>query len=279
MNTIFTLSKLTIREAYRRKILWAALLLGILFLIIYGLGFYFIQQDVHNSMRNPTQLAMNEIYSFFFMAGLYAVNFLTIGMSVLTSVDTLSGEITTGTIQTIITKPVGRWQVIIGKWLGFILMLTLYLLLMAGGTICLVYLISGYIAPNAFAGIVLIWLNGLLMLSISFLGGTYLSTLANGVLAFGLFGVAFVGGWVEYVGWFTKNQVAVNIGIISSLIIPSEALWKRAAHLMESPLISAIGFSPFTAASPPSPIMVAYAILYIVVVLGLAVRQFNRRDM
>ncbi len=112
-----------------------------------------------------------------------------------------------------------------------------------------------------------------------FLGGTYLSTLANGVLAFGLFGVAFVGGWVEYVGWFTKNQVAVNIGIISSLIIPSEALWKRAAHLMESPLIAATGFSPFTAASPPSPTMVWYAVGYAVVILALAVRQFSRRDL
>ena len=279
MKTIYTLSRLTIREAYRRKILWAALLLGLLFLIVYGLGFYFIQQDIHKSMRNPTQLAMNEIYSFFFMAGLYAVNFLTIGMSVLTSVDTLSGEISTGTIQTLITKPIRRWQVLIGKWLGYILMLTLYLLLMAGGTISLVYLISGYSPPNTFAGMGLIWLNGILMLSLSFLGGTYLSTLANGVLAFGLFGVAFVGGWVEYIGWFTKNQIVVNIGIISSLLIPSEALWKRAAHLMESPLIQAIGFSPFTAASPPSPVMVLYALIYTLVVMGMAVRQFNRRDM
>lgn len=279
MNTVFTLTKLTFREAYRRKILWAALLLGALFLIVYGLGFYFIQQDIHNSMKNPTPLAMNEIYSFFFMAGLYAVNFLTIGMSVLTSVDTLSGEISTGTIQTLITKPIRRWQVLMGKYLGFVVMLTLYLLLMAGGTICLVYLISGYTPPNAFSGIALIWVNGLLMLSLSFLGGAYLSTLANGVLAFGLFGVAFVGGWVEYVGWFTKNQMAVNIGIVSSLIIPSEALWKRAAHLMESPLISAIGFSPFTAASPPSPIMVWYAVFYGIVIMGLAVRQFNQRDM
>ena len=279
MRTIFILLKLTVREAYRRKILWAASLLGILFLIIYGLGFYFIRQDIYKSMNTPTQLELREIYSFFFMAGMYAVNFLTIGMSVLTSVNTLSGEISSGTIQTLITKPIQRWQILIGKWLGYILMLTLYLLLMAGGTISLVYLISGYSPPNAFGGIAMIWMNGILMLSLSFLGGAYLSTLANGVLAFGLFGVAFVGGWVEYVGWFTKNQVAVNIGIISSLIIPSEALWKRAAHLMESSLIRAIGFSPFTAASPPSPIMVGYAVIYTLVILGLAVRQFNRRDM
>lgn len=279
MKTIFTLLKLTIQESSRRKILWAALILGLLFLVVYGLGFYFIRQDIYRTVSNTSRVAMNEIYSFFTMAGLYAVNFLTIGMSVLTSVDTLSGEINTGTIQTLVTKPIRRSHILIGKWLGFLVMLTLYLVLMAGGTMGLVYLISGFALPNALSGMGLIWMNGVLMLSLSLLGGSYLSTLANGVLAFGLFGVAFVGGWVEYVGWFTRNQVAVNIGIISSLIIPSEALWKRAAHIMESPLVSAIGFSPFTAGSPPSQLMVYYAVLYTAVVLGLAIRQFNRRDL
>ncbi len=279
MKTILIISKLTFHEASRRKILWAALILGVLFLVVYGLGFYFINQDVQRTMSHTDPFALNEIYSFFTMAGLYAVNFLTIGMSVLTSVDTLSGEIASGTIQTLVTKPVRRTHILLGKWLGFVIMLTLYLLLMAGGTITIAYTISGHMLSNALKGITLIWMNGILMLSLSFLGGSYLSTLANGVLAFGLFGVAFVGGWVEYVGWFTRNQVAVNIGIIASLIIPSEALWKRAAHLMESPLVAAMGFSPFTAASPPSPLMVWYAVLYSIVLLVFAIRQFKRRDL
>lgn len=279
MKTITTISILTFHEAYRRKILWAALILGLLFLIVYGLGFFFIKQDVVRTMSDTSRMAQNEMFSFFFMAGMYAVNFLVIGMSVLISVDTLAGEITSGTIQCLVTKPIQRWQILLGKWLGFVGMITLYLLLMAGGTIGLVYIISGYAPPDLLNGIFLMWMNGLLMLSLSLLGGAYTSTLTNGVMAFGLFGVAFVGGWVEYVGWFTKNQVAVNIGIISSLIIPSEALWKRAAHLMESPLVSALGFSPFTSASPPSPIMVWYALIYTSIVLALAVHKFSRRDL
>lgn len=279
MKTILTISHLTIREAARRKILWAALILGLLFLLVFGLGYYYINRDIQRSVSIPNKLLLKEIYSFFFMSGMYAVYFLTVAMSVLTSVDTLSREILSGTIQTLATKPVRRWQVLIGKWLGFVGMLTLYLLLMAGGTSGIVFLITGYTADNLLTGIGLIWLTGVLMLSLSFLGGSYLSTLANGVLAFGLYGVAIVGGWVEYAGWFTKNQVAVNVGILSSLIIPSEALWKRAAYVMQSPVVSAIGFSPFTAASPPSRMMVWYAVLYLLVVLVFAVWQFGRRDL
>jgi hypothetical protein len=106
-----------------------------------------------------------------------------------------------------------------------------------------------------------------------------LSTLANGVLVFGMFGIAFVGGWIEQIGSFLQNQTAINVGIISSLLIPSEALWKRAAYEMQSPLVSTLGFSPFTASSMPSLLMVFYGLLYAILALGLAIRLFNRRDL
>jgi Cu-processing system permease protein len=277
----WVIARLTFLEAARRKILLAALVLGLVFLVVYGLGFYYIQQEFERNPNGPSILARREILNFLMLAGLYVVNFLTVMMAVLTSVDTISGEVASGTIHTLVTKPVRRWEVVLGKWLGFVGMLTLYLLLMAGGVMALVYAVSGYTAPNALRGLGLLWLNAMLLLNISLLGGTTLSTLANGVLVFGLYGVAFVGGWIEQIGAFPfiQNQTAVNIGVISSLIIPSEALWKRAVFEMQSPLAGIIGTTPFTASSVPSPLMIEYAALYAAVILALAVRQFKKRDL
>jgi len=277
--TFFVIARLTFREAARRKILLAALLLGLIYLAIYGVGFYYVNQETTRSQIGPGLLELNQIRNFLFMAGLYVVNFLTVMMAVLTSVDTLSGEIASGTIHTLVSKPVQRWQIVFGKWLGFVGMLSLYLLLMAGGTILLVYLISGYMAPNVLRGLSLIWLNAILLLGVSLAGGAVLSTLANGVLVFGMFGIAFIGGWIEQIGSFIQNQTAINVGIVSSLLIPSEALWKRAAFEMQSPLVSALGFSPFTAASMPSQLMVVYGLVYAGLALLLAVSLFNRRDL
>ncbi len=277
--TIFIIARLTFREAARRKILLAALLLGLVYLLIYGVGFYYVNQEANRSEFGPGLLELNQIRNFLFMAGLYVVNFLTVMMAVLTSVDTVSGEIASGTIHTLVSKPVQRWQIVFGKWLGFIGMLTLYLLLMAGGTVVLVYVISGYLAPNVLRGMGLLWINAVLLLGVSLAGGAVLSTLANGVLVFGLYGIAFVGGWIEQIGSFIQNQTAVNVGIISSLIIPSEALWKRAAFEMQSPLVTTLGFSPFTAASMPSLIMVFYGVLYAILALLLAIALFRRRDL
>ena len=75
------------------------------------------------------------------------------------------------------------------------------------------------------------------------------------------------------------NEAAVNIGILSSLLMPSEALWKRAAYEMQSSLTASIGMSPFASTSVPSPAMIVYAGLYIAVMLGLALRLFSRRDL
>ena len=277
--TIFVIARLTFREAARRKILLAALLLGLIYLAIYGVGFYYVDQETTRSQIGPGLLELNQIRNFLFMAGLYVVNFLTVMMAVLTSVNTLAGEIASGTIHTLVSKPVQRWEIVFGKWLGFVVMLSLYLLLMAGGTIVLVYVISGYIAPNVLRGLGLLWLNAILLLGVSLAGGAVLSTLANGVLVFGMFGIAFVGGWIEQIGSFIQNQTAINVGIVSSLLIPSEALWKRAAFEMQSPLVSALGFSPFTAASMPSQVMVIYGLIYAILALFLSIRLFNKRDL
>jgi ABC-type transport system involved in multi-copper enzyme maturation permease subunit len=281
--TTLTIARLTFREAARRRILLAALALGVLFLIVYGLGFHFIMVEVERETSTGDRLVLNEMRNFLLMAGMYVVNFLTVMMTVLTSVDTLSGEIASGTIQTLVAKPVRRWEIVTGKWLGFVGMLTLYLLLMGGGIMLYVYLRSGYVVPHPFNALALIWLNALVLLGVSLLGGTRLSTLANGVLVFGLYGIAFIGGWIEQIGSLlpdpSTSATAGNIGVITSLLLPSEALWKRAAHEMQSPLVSMMGFSPFSAGSYPSDIMLVYAGVFLLVMLLLAIRLFSTRDL
>jgi Cu-processing system permease protein len=147
----------------------------------------------------------------------------------------------------------------------------------------LVFLRSGYSAPHPLNALALIWLNALVLLSVSLLGGAYLSTLANGVLVFGLYGVAFIGGWIEQIGSFFTNQsasqIAINIGIITSLMMPSEALWRRAAHELQSPLSTALGISPFTAGTYPSAVMIIYAVIFMLIAFALAVQRFGNRDL
>ncbi len=276
MNTIKTITWLTFHEARRRKMVLAALVMGGLFLLLYGLGVALIDRNLQEHQISAIQLRFN--YNILLIAGLYVVHFLTVMLAIFASVDTIAGEIASHTIQTLVTKPVRRWQIVLGKWLGYAAMLLIYLGLLGGGIFVVTYVLVGYTPPNQLAGLLLLMLEALVLLSLSLLGGTRLSTLTNGVLLFMLYGVAFIGAWVEQIGALLQSHAAVNIGIVTSLLMPVEALWRRASYLMQPPILSGIP-TPFSGISPPSQAMVIYAALYAAAALGLAMRVFSRRDL
>jgi small-conductance mechanosensitive channel len=92
-----------------------------------------------------------------------------------------------------------------------------------------------------------------------------------------LYGLAFIGAWVEQIGAVLGSTAAVKVGIVTSLLLPVEAIWRRASYLMQPPLLNNLP-SPFTSTSVPSVAMVVYAIGYTAVALLLAMRLFGRRD-
>jgi ABC-type transport system involved in multi-copper enzyme maturation permease subunit len=270
--------KLTIREAQRRKLLWAAVGLGVVFVALFGVGFHFVHQEIgRQTQLHGTELRV--LGNFFLSAGLYVINFLAVMMAVLTSVGTLSGEISSHTIQSLATKPIRRWEILLGKWLGYAAMLAIYLVGLSGGVMLVVYLVADYAPQNWLGTMAFLVLESWIILTVSMAGGTFLSTIANGVVAFMLYGIAFAGGWVEQIGSLMQSETAVNIGIVTSLVLPSEAIWRRAAYLMQPGMIRNLPSNPFTTASVPSPAMVVYAGVYIVGLLGLALWVFSKRDL
>jgi Cu-processing system permease protein len=283
---ILTITNMTFREAWRKKIFWLALVLGVAFLILFAIGFHFILIETTQHSRIAREggsavvnIMKNEVSGVFLILGLFAVNFLIVMMSALTSVDSISGEISSHTIQTIATKPLRRWEIITGKLLGQTLMLIGYVIFMAGGLILEVNLMTGYLPPNILPGLGLMILEGLIVFSITALGGTYLSTLANGVLVFMLYGIAFAGSWVEQIGAALESETAIQVGIIASLMMPSEAMWRIASDLMQPVLIQRMNMPLINLFSKPSMAMVVYAGVYMLVLLTLALRQFNKRDL
>lgn len=277
MNTLI-IAELTIRETHRRRILGVAFLMGLGFLAIFALGFHYVIADIQSVSLEETEV--NIVSGILLTAGLYATNFLITLMAVLVSVTTVSGEIDSHIIETLITKPVYRWEVVLGKWVGFAALLLVYTVFLAGGLMVVVYLRSGFNMQNIPQGMGLIVLEGLIVLSICIAGGTRLSTLANGALAFTLYGMAFLGGWVEQIGAALQNETAVNIGIIVSLLMPGETLWKKALVLFQ-PRVTNMSFQagPFTVFSQPSDLMVWYGVGYMAILLAFALYSFSKRDL
>jgi len=277
VKRIWIMTGVTFREAARKKILWMALLAGGAFLILFATALHF--QISSFKERGVPAMFRRTAFSNVLMMGLYAIDLLVVVMTVLTSVDTLSGEIASGTIQAVATKPVRRYELLLGKWLGFTGMLTLYIVIMTGGINLVTYAMTGVSARHLLQGFVFIWMESLLLLSITFFFGTAFSTLTAGVVVLGLHGLAFLGGWIEQAGALTNTPKAVLVGIVASVFMPSESLWRRAAFEMQPPLNTALNATPFSGASVPSGLMVGYAAIYTIVFLLLAMRRLEKRDL
>ena len=88
-------------------------------------------------------------------------------VAILLPIDSLSGEISSGVIQTLASKPVDRAAIIVGKWLAYFGMTAAYLALMAGGVVLSMRLFADYQAPTMLVPMGLMLLGAAVMLWIT----------------------------------------------------------------------------------------------------------------
>ena len=78
----------------------------------------------------------------------------------------------------------------------------------------------------------------------------------------------------------------INVGVVMSLILPTDGLWRGAVYSMEPVAVLALGSSsraasagnPFFVSAPPTTPYRLWAAIWVVVILGIAVFSFERRD-
>ena len=276
LRTVTLMGTVTFREAARRKILWIAAIAGVGFLGLFWAGLHAM---LHSMAPTAPPVSLHEATGMMLMMSLYAGSLMTSLMAAITCCDTLSGEIASGTIHAIATKPVRRWALVLGKWTGFVLLFGAYILFVEGGSMLIAWIENRYLPPHAIAVLGLIWLQAILLLSVTMACSARLSTLTSGACTIGLYGLAFIGGWIEQFGALRHVRACVDLGIVVSLIMPSDALWRRAAFRVQPPLMGAIGATPFSSATAPSLAMILYAGIYAVAALLLAQALFERRDL
>src|SRR5580765_4533294 len=278
MRNLITIAHLTLHEAVRRRVLTAALIVGTAFLALFGVGMHFMLRELNKS-HDLTLIERRVMLNALTLAGLFAASRLIVITAVLLPVDTLSGEIASGVIQTLAAKPVRRSEIVLGKWIGHWLVLLVYFVLIVGGVLAVARALGHFTPPHIERGLPLLMLEATVLLSVAIAGGTRLSTITNGMMAFGLYGFAFIGNWIEQIGTFTDNVTARNVGTLSSLVLPTESLWNLAAYQMQPTIMRELSVTPFSPVSVPSMAMIWWAVGYVVVALFLGLRAFRHRPL
>ena len=293
MNAL-RVAELTFREALRRRALLGALLLTAAFLLLYAWGTGLLVTELNDEqvrMGGISRVARQTgidlrpvVFSELLLAGLFAVSNIAGLLAIFMASVTIAQEVDEGTLHSVLAKPVARWQVVVGKWLGGSAMLAVYVGAASLVTVGIVYWRAGYFPPQLLLGLLLIAMKPTLLYSLTLAGSARLPAMATGIVMFIIYVVSNVAGMVEQLGVAAEIQTMVRIGVVASIIVPADALWKMGAAAVQAPNpLPALGLKmslgPFGVVDPPSIWMGLYAVAYTAAALGLATYLFSRRDL
>src|SRR5437899_3193672 len=121
MQRVFAIARLTWKAAFRFRLFWV--MSGLLLLCVVGLPLL-IKDD--GTARGFTQILLTYTLSVIMALLGFSTLWLACG--------TLAREVEDCQMQMVAVKPVARWQIWLGKWLG-LLLLNATLLAVAGGSV------------------------------------------------------------------------------------------------------------------------------------------------
>jgi ABC-type transport system involved in multi-copper enzyme maturation permease subunit len=287
---IVLIARFTIQEAFHRWLLCAMLLLNLLLLVFFAL----VLHSAYTSMaaspatqdQNTSQITLLIFNVGVSILSMWAVYLLCGALTIVLTIGMTSGEIEAGTFAMIITKPLRRLDIIFGKWLGCALIVCVYTAMLWGSFLGVIYWFTGYWPQQAFQTLEMLELSSLVLLALTTLGSACVPTLVNGAIAIVLFIVAPLAGFIQLIA--TKPSATTqNIATAISLIIPTDAIWHGASFYLIPPALFQLIpgqvvqelKTPFTSMQPTAPSLIAWAILYCIVLPIIGAVRFQRRDL
>jgi ABC-type transport system involved in multi-copper enzyme maturation permease subunit len=280
--TALTVAGLTLREAARRRVVWALLVLTVVLIALSAWGFsklIGLDTELGGMTSGEARLVASLL-----------LNLIMFGMSLIAAIGTaflagptLAGEVESGQALAILARPVRRSAVLLGKWLGLVTFGCGYVVLAGLAQILVVRATVGYWPPAPAAGLALLAAETVVLLTLALLLSSVVSTMASGIVAVGLFGATWVAGVVGGIGAALGNEGVERVGTVSRILLPTDGLWRGAMNAFQDP--SALvemgpgeGGFPFLSEAPLTPAYLAWAAVWIAVVWGLTAMSFLRRD-
>jgi ABC-type transport system involved in multi-copper enzyme maturation permease subunit len=281
IQSILTISRLTLREATRKRVIWALVVLSVLLLALSAWGFSQLP-GMDTSMGRLTsgqsRLLASEL-----------LNLVMFGMSMIVALGTafvagpaLGGELEAGVALAMVARPVHRSSILLGKWLGLVVFGAAYISLAGLAQMVVVRVTVSYWPPSPILALGLLALETIVLLTLALLLSSLISPLASGITTVGLFGATWVAGVVGGIGAALNNDGVARIGTVSAILLPTDGLWRGAMHAIQDPQAlmqlgrASEGF-PFVSASSLSAAYFVWVLVWIAMVLTLCVVSFRRR--
>lgn len=271
----WALARLTLKETIRSRTMIIGLVISLMYLAVVPM-----LSSPSSSTVIISNLEEAETGKDFLNFALGGLNFIGMTMAILTTLGAIYTEIDKGTIFAVVTKPINRWQVIAGKWMGHVILMGGYVLVMGFALWLSVLIGSGTVVWSFFPAVALICLNVITMVSLTLMFSTFLPIIANAIFVFIMFVFASNLRIINAISAATDNIVIDVTFNIFRLILPVSEVSELASSMLEDRSAQAIAEkSGETAVFAARGWSFAYEVVYIGLMVMISVLIFRRRDL
>jgi ABC-type transport system involved in multi-copper enzyme maturation permease subunit len=282
LQSISIIARLTLREAFRRRLLWV--LVGLTALIVVLTWWAFGRIAEASPITGPVQvLGISQVTVML----AFMFSFVLAMTAVFAGSPAIGPDIESGLLLAVLARPIRRSEVLLGRWLGLAVVLVGYALVAGYLELGAVVAATGYVPSDPLVGPFYLAGESLILLTLAIVISTRVASVAGGAIAVVAYGLAWMAGVMGGVGEAFDNNILRSVGVMSRLILPSDVLWRGSAGALSptDSVLTAGGvsanlyrFSPFSGTAP-GPLWLAWCVVWIVAALAVGIVLLRDREL
>ncbi len=285
MRNAAIIAGFALRESIRRRVFIVVALLTVAFLVLYGLGVWQISQEV-DEIGGPEGIEGRVVGGATLLGlSMFATLFLGAILAVFLTLGAVRGDAERGLLQPLLVRPLSRGTYLLGRFI-------------AAGGVCTAYVIVVFFAAVVITNVFVEWWPDRLLLpalelgagvaviaALALAGSVVLSSTANGIAVFMLFGAGLTAGLLGQIAEpeALNSETLENVSRAASWALPFEALYQQSLSAITADTVGftrfAINLGPFGGAESFGRLLGPYVVAYMAAVGAVALWRFGRRDL
>jgi len=200
--------------------------------------------------------------------GLAAINIFGVMMAIFLGIGLVYKEIDRRTIYTILSKPIKRYEFLIGKFFGLLITLFLNLTVMTAGLVGVVYLMGWVINALLFKAVFLIFMEFVLITSIAILFSCFSTPTLSAIFTLSFYVIGHLTEDIKFFGSKADGFFAKKVSALIYYVLPNLENFNIKGLVVYGSGVSN-SFILFSA---------LYGILYSAILLMVSILIFQKRD-
>lgn len=282
---VLAITRYTLGEMVRRRTIHVLLVLVLVSVSIVTWG---VDQLVATARREElSELTIRLAVSQVLILIAFLFSFVLAMSAAFLAAPAIAADLESGTVLALLARPTSREEMVLGRWIGLVIVIVGYTVLAGALALVAVRWVSGYFPGEPVLALAFLAGESTVVLTLALALGVRMPAVAAGAVTVVAFAISWFGG---VLGALSVAFEAESIRPLTDLLrfaVPTDLLWRGVIYALEPPILvlmqAGMGLgqtaNPFFASSPPPPGQVLWAGAWVVGALVMGIVAFRRREL